>query len=375
MRIGIVGGSVAGAFAAHLLARQGHKVTVYERRPDRETPCGGGISEKAFLVCPEIVDLPAPYRTIRSMTVITSRGTEASTPVKRTFRIFSRRVLDSALRDMAAESGARILTKHVASIQLKGGNWVLNDNEEYDFLIGAGGYSDPVARHFGRNFDLENTAAMVGYFVPGDFGDRVIIRLLGHVTGYIWVFPRKDHASIGLMVGARGMNRPWAYVVLDRFIARYFPEADMAGARRYGRPAPMVMDPELFELAPCGENWALIGDAAGLCDPLTGEGIHYALISAKYLAQSIEQSDVLSYAEKLKKNVHQELNKAARLRRKFFRGWLWEAAIFLMKRSPTCAAVAADFIAGSQDYRSLRSVTMELLPKILAEALLGSKSG
>lgn len=373
LKIGIIGGSVAGAYAAHLLAKQGHKVSVYERRPDREIPCGGGLTEKALVACPEIAALDIPFRTIRSMTVITSGGTEAHTPVERPFRIFSRRVLDSALRKMAVESGAKIKKEHVASIEPQEKSWVINDQDNFDFLIGAGGFADPLLRHLGRGFDRGNTAAMVGYFVPGDFGDRVIVRLLGYVTGYIWVFPRNDHASIGLMVGARDMNRAQAYEVLDRFIARYFPNADMNGAKRYGRAAPMVMNPDLFTRKPCGKNWALIGDAAGLCDPLTGEGIHWALISAELLARSIEEDDIQSYEEKLDEQVHPELNKAARLKKKFFRRWFWEAAIFLMRRSPSCAAVAADFIAGSQDYGTLRPVTIQLLPKMFAETFLKIK--
>jgi geranylgeranyl diphosphate/geranylgeranyl-bacteriochlorophyllide a reductase len=368
MRIGIIGASLAGGYAGYLLARAGHEVLVFERNLDREKPCGGGVTEKAIASFPEIAALPGPYRTIRSMAVISAIGTEAHLPIERPFRIFSRNVLDKSVRNLATEAGALVRNEVVRQIENDGDGWRVNEDERFDFLIGAGGYTDPLARNLGRVLSREDTAMMVGYFIPGDFGDKVIIRMLGEFPGYIWMFPRIDHGSVGLMVPAKAMNRRGAYAVLDRFLQRYYPNASMEQAKRYAAPAPMVIN-HTGRPAPCGKNWALIGDAAGLCDPLTGEGIHYAFLSARLLAQSLEEGSVASYATKLDEQVWPDFKKATDFKRKFFRWWVWEGGVFFMKRSPSCANVAADFVAGSQDYLSLRPVTFKLLPKMGLEAL------
>ena len=369
MDIGIVGCAVAGAYAASMLARQGHRIVAFERLPDREKPCGGGVTEKAISAFDEIRDLSAPFRAVKKLTVVSAGGTIAHTPVDRPFRIYSRSALDSALRDMAQNAGAIILKENVRSIEKNSGRWTINGSRQFDFLVGAGGYADPVARYFGRSFRPADTAPMVGYFAPGDFGDHVVIRLLKHFPGYIWIFPRTDHASIGLMAPGDKMHAPSAYRVLDAFVARYFPDVDIKGATRFGAPAPMIMHNHRLDPPICGADWALIGDAAGLCDPMTGEGIYHALTSARLLARSLAEGDPLSYASKIDETVRSELYKATRLKRKFFRGWLSEASIYLMKRSAACGGVARDFIAGSQDYRTLRPVTIRVLPSIFFEAL------
>lgn len=368
MKIGIIGASLSGAYAAHLLARQGHEVIAFERSPEREKPCGGGVTEKAVLSVPELSELSCPYVDVEKITAISPSGLRADPPIGRPFRIYSRSALDGAVRNLAVNSGAKIIFKPVRNIRTDGDQWVVDDSQRFDFLIGAGGYGDLLARRVGRKYDLNNTALMVGYFVPGNFERRVVIRILRCTPGYIWVFPRTDHASIGLMVSGPAMSRTFAYRTLDAFMNRYYPDVSMKDATAWGAPAPMVMDRS--KLAPlCGPNWALVGDAAGLCDPITGEGIYYALNSAKRLAGAIETGCPESYSKALDETVWPELDKAARMKDKFFKPWFWNAGITLVRRSPTCQGFAAGFVAGTQSYLTFKRETIQNLGKMLIEYL------
>lgn len=370
MDIGIIGGGVAGSYAAYLLAGQGHRVTLLERRPDREKPCGGGVTEKTLLRFAVFRDLDAPFRTIRRFSVVTPSGSAVHLGVQRPFRIYARRDLDGALRDLARGAGAEPVVEHVSSIEESKGRWVVNGAARFDFLVGAGGYGDPLARRAGMRPDRVDTAPMVGYFVPGDFGDRATVCMLGELPGYIWFFPRTDHASVGIMVPGSMMNAQWAYRLLDAFCRRFYPRVDLGRARRYGAAAPMILDRARFAGAACGQNWALIGDAAGLCDPMTGEGIHYAALSAQMLADSLKEGRPSAYAKRLDRVVWPQLERAVRLKRLFFRRRFWKVGIGLMRRSTVCADCAREFIAGDLLYSDLGKVTFRRLPVILGQALL-----
>ena len=369
MRIAIVGASVAGATAARKLAEQGHEVVAFERHTDREKFCGGGLTGKLLREFPEIRALVGPYVDVKSVRVISAYGTVAHLGYDGDFRIFSRINLDSKLRQMAIDAGAEVRDFAVSNIEEHDGRWLV-EGEEFDFLIGAGGYNCPVRKLKGRDVPRSQTAPMVGYLVPGDFGNEVTICILSAFDGYIWVFPRHDHASIGLMAPGAEMHATSAFQVLDHFIARYCPEADMSRARRRGAPAPMPMDRNRFADPVAGANWALVGDAAGLCDPITGEGIYYAMTSAKMLAEAIEAQRPESYDAALRDRIWPELFEAARVKHKFFRNWFWEAGVFIMKRSPTCARIAADYVAGNIGYFRLKPLTMEKMSRMIAESLL-----
>jgi flavin-dependent dehydrogenase len=104
-----------------------------------------------------------------------------------------------------------------------------------------------------------------------------------------------------------------------------------------------------------GDRWLLVGDAAGLVDPITREGIYYALASAELAAASL-MADHSSrrYTAGLRDGIHKELRKAARMKDRFFKSAFTGLLIKALQRSPAIRHVMAGLVSGTQSYAGLR---------------------
>jgi flavin-dependent dehydrogenase len=108
------------------------------------------------------------------------------------------------------------------------------------------------------------------------------------LEGYLWSFPRHDHASVGIAtrLGAVAPRDLWQRV--ERFLAVMCPGAKKE--KRWSGLLPMAQDTCLWDTPCAGPGWALLGDAAGHVHPITGEGISNALWSAELLAEAFQIS-------------------------------------------------------------------------------------
>ena len=123
-------------------------------------------------------------------------------------------------------------------------------------------------------------------------------------------------------------------------------------------------------------RWALIGDAAALCDPLTGEGIQYALRSAMLLAETLRQDGCAArYPGRLLDDCGRELLLAARLRERFYAPGFPRRMIRYAGRSAAIREVLADLVLGEQGYRGLKRRLLSAAPRFLLESLGAALSG
>jgi flavin-dependent dehydrogenase len=108
----------------------------------------------------------------------------------------------------------------------------------------------------------------------------------------------------------------------------------------------------------CGEGWALLGDAAGFADPVTGEGIYYALRSAELFVESFVNGMPLDYENRWREDFGHELQRASQMRRRFY-GNFWgapftERMIEFARGHRGIKRVLGDLIAGDQGYTDLK---------------------
>ena len=108
----------------------------------------------------------------------------------------------------------------------------------------------------------------------------------------------------------------------------------------------------------CGDDWALLGDAAGFADPVTGEGIYYALRSAELFAEAYLRGEFRSYETKWREDFGAELRRAAQMRRRFY-GNFWgapftERMIEFARGHRGVKRVLGDLVAGEQGYTDLK---------------------
>src|SRR5262249_5919472 len=129
------------------------------------------------------------------------------------------------------------------------------------------------------------------------------------LEGYIWSFPRPGHISYGLITRSGPAWTVRAKTLLANFIlADLGPEA-MTGAEPYSALVPCLRPKSWPGNSVEGDRWALVGDAAGLTDPITGEGIHFAIQSAEALARTIDTPG--KYAKVVWEEMGRELARAS----------------------------------------------------------------
>jgi flavin-dependent dehydrogenase len=244
-----------------------------------------------------------------------------------------------------------------------------------DLLIGADGANSLVRRRLAQPFRREDLSIATGYFAHGVTSDEILIEMLDDPAGYIWSFPRPDHLAIGACVQAdtdctssrlRWMAADWL---------RRTGFADRARLEAYAWPIPSLTPRSLERLALGGARWRLVGDAAGLVDPITREGIYFALLSGQWAAEGALLGNGAQYAARVRQEIGPELIRAARLKAAFFRVASSGLLNGALRHSPSVNQVMADLIAGRQDYAGLKWRLLKTFEWRLAwRALLTARS-
>jgi flavin-dependent dehydrogenase len=370
-QVAIVGGGPAGALCAEKLSSAGFGVTLFDDHLAWEKPCGGGLTHKAIQKYPFLLDGPAAKKEIYSAELISSRGHHARFEMSRPLVIYSRAVLNGLLLHRAEAAGcsvqhARVTRVEAASdqVQLTAGG----AEHAADFVVLAGGARNQLLPGTTplRPKDLEVT---LGYFIPAR-QDVVKIKFLNRMSGYMWSFPRTDHLSVGICAKMAEYTTQSLRDLLDGFIRD--EKIPFEGARFYSHVLPSPEFGTLRHRKIAGRNWALAGDAAACVDPITGEGLFYALRSGDLLAQALIEGQPDSYPARLRAEFVADLEIAARLVRLVFRGNFLGGAVTtrmvqFARRSATFRELLRDLFSGAQDYASLRKRLWKQFGVTLAE--------
>ncbi|MEI9974411.1 MAG: hypothetical protein WDO73_21620 [Ignavibacteriota bacterium] len=197
--VAILGGGPAGAFAAAQLSSAGLAVQLFDEKLAWEKPCGGGLTYKAYSQYPFLLDNPTAKREVRETMLAAPNAGEVSLKLDEPLLIYSRFDLNRLLLERADRAGAQIEKARVQSITRGVSRWQIRTNSgtaEADFCIVATGARNPL-RDQGTQLRAEDTMSALGYYVPGN-QTRIDIQFLPHLEGYIWVFPRCGHLSVGI---------------------------------------------------------------------------------------------------------------------------------------------------------------------------------
>ncbi len=356
--IAIVGGGPAGALCGERLASHGFRVTIFDERLAWEKPCGGGLTHKAIEAYPFLLDDSKPKKIVRTAELISGGGHRARFEMSRPIVIYARKVLNGLLLDRAVAAGCTAIRSRVTSVETDGAEVRLmagGEERQSDFVVLAAGARNqllPETTALGTK-DLEVT---LGYFVPTE-EDIIKVKFLKEFEGYLWSFPRADHLSVGIC-GKLGQN-PTQQLRrhLDEFVVE--EKIPMAGAKFYSHMLPSPQAQTIRGRRIVGRNWAMAGDAAACVDPITGEGLYYALRSGDLLAQALVEGQPQAYPERLRAAFSADLEFAANIARRIFRGNFLGGAITtrmvqLLNCSPAFRDLIRDVFSGSQDYRTLK---------------------
>ncbi|MDM7995707.1 MAG: NAD(P)/FAD-dependent oxidoreductase [Acidobacteriota bacterium] len=379
MKIGIVGARVAGSYAGLLFSRLGHETILFDDAVEKEKPCGGGITAKGLRKMPWLRQASLPHSKVASICLSTPDGYSSTLKLEHPIRVYPRFSLDTLLRERAMQSGARLIPARVKRIHREKSAWAVETADgaiDVEFIVGADGANSLVRKTLLEPYSTADITLAIGYKLPllrDPNTIRIAYQEKGFI-GYIWSFPCIDHVSVGIgqwLPGARASNLRRR---LDAFIALHHPEAPLE-QKPYAARIPCLSREKLIQQKVCGENWALLGDAAGFTDGITAEGIYYALRSAELLAESLRRTSPLSYESAWRAEFMPDLETAAAWRDRFYAGTVLSESFIRrslqgVKHSRIIQKMLDSLICGTTSYRSfLRSLVLRS-PQILAQAIL-----
>lgn len=296
----VVGAGPAGSAAAlaALQARPGARVLLLDRAEfPRDKSCGDGVAPHALdeLARLGVPDLLADRVAVRRLRLRSPGGTEVAAPLRRPDVVVPRTVLDARLVDAAVAAGARFVQHQVRRLEVRAGEVVLDGRLRARTVVGADGAHGVVRRLLALPRQPERHAAVAvrGYArAPAGDPDQVIVMDSRGWPAYAWSFAAGDGtANVGF-----GMLLPQL-------------RAAAAGDGRSGREAlhgrlrellPGVQPERLLASHLPLSTWRprqpagrvlLAGDAASLVNPLTGEGIYYALASGRLAGTAAVTAD------------------------------------------------------------------------------------
>ncbi|OGQ11126.1 MAG: hypothetical protein A2138_20885 [Deltaproteobacteria bacterium RBG_16_71_12] len=316
MHVAIVGAGPAGSSAATFLARAGAEVTLLERaRFPRDKVCGDGLTPRSLWMLEELglaeraKGPPPGGASITSVYLASPGGVVVKAPMPAHVfggksAVVPRELLDHQLVQLAIGAGAVLregalaegveLSERGVTVSLRGGERV-----DADVLLGCDGSPSVVRAQLGApGFPDQDAAFAVRVYYEGltlSHPDAyAIFWEKDLLPAYGWIFPLPDgRANVGVGLRTDRMRKAGIKLpeVLDRFCALPRAAAELRGGRRVGRVRGHHLPFGTFARHLVWDRCLLLGDAAGFINPLTGEGIEFALESGKLAAEALVAAD------------------------------------------------------------------------------------
>jgi flavin-dependent dehydrogenase len=344
--------------AAELIARGGGRVTLLEEKPGWEKPCGGGLTQKALQRYPFLSSATGEAKLVWEVEFVACNNASLRVQLRQPLAIYSRSNLNGLLLCRAMSAGVKVLEDRVRDLRRSVSGWELQGKKgQYraDYLILAAGARTRLRSLLTEDFGQRDFMLTFGYYVPRR-DDLLRMQFFEDFEGYAWAFPRHDHLSVGICGRVGEDSMAGLRERLHGFMRRFGYSLD--STRVYSHLLPSLSVDTWSGLRLAGPAWALAGDAGGLVDPITGEGLYYAMRSGELLAKSLLEGLPELYPVRVQEEFGKALALAGRLAHTFYRGEFLGGAVTTRMvefgaRSQRFLEVVRDLIEGSQSYLGL----------------------
>ena len=358
----VAGAGVGGAATARYLTQAGLSVLVVEKALlPRYKACGGAIPRAALERLP--YDFDSVIRAAPVEARITFSGfAPLDLPITdRPVVMVMRSEFDAFL---LARSGAEILDGTAVTsviedddaVRVRVGERTLTAR----YLVGADGATSQVARslglrrkpQFGGTLEAEVPLKGAGA-LKAEYGERATFLMSVVPWGYAWVFPKGDSLSVG--IGRFRPGRVDLRAGLQREMGRL--GIPLNGVKFHGHPLPCYHAPpwplwkRRWQERLSTRRCLLVGDAAGLVDPLIGEGIRYAIASARLAQESILRDDLSDYEAAIWQEIGHSLATAGLAANTYYR--LPRLGYQIGLRNPATVRLLVDVLTERSSYEGI----------------------
>ena len=378
----IVGAGPAGSSSAYFNAKEGKKVLLLDKASfPRDKICGDGVTGKSLTILDEM----GLGDEINGIKEISSTGVLIVAPNQKELRIdiaspedpfsafsIEREIFDNILfqkaREMIQSNGGIFKQENVLKPIIEDGIMVGVQTKENHYkaklVIGAGGYNCPISRtvlHHNKTPKQERkdySSAIREYWngLEGNDGDFEIHFIEGILPGYFWIFPISENRfniGVGMLLDDMDnqsvkLKEMLSYIVNESYLSKRFKNAEKLDKSLkgwllpLGSPRGKGFHPRKNFMNGC----ILIGDAASLIDPFTGEGIGNALTSGKLTAnyEIIDDNTGVEYQNELWSLIGEELHNSHRLQKMLKKKWLVNWFVNKANKKPKLQNLLTDML-------------------------------
>ncbi len=309
----IVGAGPSGSTTAHYLAKEGFNVLLLDKFDfPRDKTCGDGLTPRALHILDDMGILNTLHQVgqrSNKLELISPKGHKAAAVLPKKedacdyVLVVPRLILDNIILERALTSGAKFQSPvRVTNIEQEGNTMLVKGEQrakaitfQARMVIHATGANTKLLLNTGilKKMPQMVLAARTYYDGITSIIDAAQFRIDNvPLPGYGWIFPVSDtSANVGIGLFRVGLASRWlpknAHAAFDTFIQSPPLQKLLSGARQVGpiKGFPIRVD---FARSPTfGERTMIIGEAAGLVNPVTGEGIDYGMESGKMAAEHL----------------------------------------------------------------------------------------
>jgi geranylgeranyl reductase family protein len=320
----IVGAGPAGAVLGYTLSEHGVETLLIEKEVlPRYKPCGGGLTLRSLRALPFDITEVIEDKTTQVKAFVQNSLAFSKTRTGAILGMVMRDRFDHFLVEKAVKAGVSLRDGTLfRSLSGQAGDLRINTSKgvfRARVIVGADGVNSRLARALGLRVRREVMCAVQGevfLFDPDLFGS---FRSMAHFDfgvipqGYAWLFPKRDHLSMGVLTVSKEIKH------LKSFFTGYLTTKglDVCGEVRSLKPHLIPYEADKRNIL-ATDRGLVVGDAAGFADPITGEGIYYALrgaqIASEFLLRGLRKGyeRVQEYTEALNKEFVPELTSAQR---------------------------------------------------------------
>lgn len=309
--VAIVGAGPAGASCAFWLAKSGAKVAIFDHSHPREKPCGGIIPQELLEIFPPLGNFKNKKIFVNQIVLKVGDSELVYEPSKRRklYQVL-RSEFDFFILDEAQKAGADWIKAKVKKIRREKTLWNISaegTNIQSKFIVGADGARSLIRNYVGRKLAPDELVAVSGFTIDEELGRSIAIELRKKCLGF--VIPKIGCTYVGIAMRlerAKNLNK----TLFDFAQQKGF---NIDKSQKWFAAMPYLKASSFRNPKISGDGWLLVGDAACHCDPLTGEGIKYALLGAKIASDCILSKKVDEYRKMCWDSFAKKLSFSARV--------------------------------------------------------------